>query len=59
MMVLYRLNLFGSDWRQMTESFEHGKEETCGFRTMWVISTLTEELLASRRIISSMELVSS
>jgi hypothetical protein len=59
MMGLYRLNLFGSDWRQLTESFEHGKEETCGFHTMWVISTLPEQLLASRRIISSVELVSS
>jgi hypothetical protein len=43
----------------MTESFGHGKEETCGFHTMWVIFTLTEELLASRRTISSVELVSS
>jgi len=36
----------------VTESCEHGKGETCGFHTIWVISSVT-----SHRIISSMELV--
>lgn len=57
-LVYTRLNLFGSGWRLVKESCEHGKGETCGFHTMWVISVLTEELLSSHRLISSMELVS-
>lgn len=58
MIVLYRLNLFGSGWRQVTESCERGKEETCGFHRLWIISVLTEELLAYLQIISPLESVS-